>query len=988
MKIQRSYIALLLIITLLSLTAYAQPLEYSTPTYGKNLVEKGNFSDIAGNPSADNILKLRMMNIIQGSAGTRYNPRASLTKQEAATCIIRMIDKENEALEKAAAMAKAGTKANYLADNYAIGYIEEAIAQGIINNEDLREMETLTKAQTDAIESQVIAEAKKQWMTLAQRDALREEKIAAAKLQNKNMKSYISRQDLALWLSRALDLEEIPQKDINIIYGYSDYNSIKSNRLSAVETLLQKDIIQGASKDKYNPTGDIKRSEAADIFSKAITDYPEISGITIGTARLTGINNTYKTELSGIQQGNTYTMENFDGGEFSITTQGTDTFPVIHNGKVYDHNILRRGDTIEYAIRDGQMLYGALGIYGFVQGNLSYYDGKDLIRIEDGQKKITELNISPRSMITALGIPAKTQSLIVGQPVKALYRGNNLIQLDIMESVDYYDNVEYIDGIIKYMDINGKIIKLEDYDGNMRTYGLDDRVEVTINDYYERIENLSNGQDATFEIAGRAVKSIKAFAAPGQEVAKEYLAVLRVREVDGNNIKVTPMEDRENPRIFKTDGFTSLTYLGYPIKLYNIKVGDLVKIKSNENDKNRADSIELMTKRQRVEKVYKANILNTLPTERSLALSNIHTYSYPDWVKINNESTFPIKGDVDIYKDGRKLKLEDLDKQRGMEAYIVTVNDFGQETIAKITLKSVSEDSVFSGYFDTEWTTDTIQLADGQKISFDNGTIIIKDRRLLDTSDLTYNEEAFIIKNKLQGGSNYAALISLENANGFDYRNVVRGYIHDMGEDNFSLESYADLINNQWNYYYDGENYFYVSKDSKILDNVVKNSYITRDTFLESRYWEKNRTYNRDAYTVHDPSLYMDEKGPHYKKCRYKSQHMLTYAVINEDGEAIAINIYKRDSGLGRENMNFTENLKSGEVLESNSTYSQLTLTDVKEYSNFYNQWQPTGSKDIINLANSIIIKNDRVITQGDLSPGDKIYAITDQNKGIIIFVE
>ena len=219
---------------------------------------------------------------------------------------------------------------------------------------------------------------------------------------------------------------------------------------------------------------------------------------------------------------------------------------------------------------------------------------------------------------------------------------------------------------------------------------------------------------------------------------------------------------------FKTDILTSLTYLGYPIKLHNIKVGDLVKI--NADRTQRAESIELMTKRQRVEKIYKAKILNILPTEYRLALSDVQTYKYPDWEKINSEKTFPIKRDTEIYKDGRELKLEDLDKQRGVEAYIATVNDFGQETIAKITLKSVSEDSVYSGSIGTEWTTNTIKLSDGQKLAFDEGTIIIKDRRLLDTSDLTYNKEAFLVKNKLPGGQNFAALISLENANGFDYR--------------------------------------------------------------------------------------------------------------------------------------------------------------------------------------------------------------------------
>lgn len=962
MKHKKSYMALVLTITILSLMITPQPLRaqeplYSAPPYGKALVEKGSFSDIGQSPFADNILKLRMMGIILGSAGTRYNPGASSTRQEAAAYIIRVINKEKEALEKGAAMAKDNRKPDYIADNWAVGYIEEAIAQGIITKDDMRKMETLTKGQTDAIESQVKAEAKKKWMTLAQRDALRNEKIAAAMLQNKNMKNSISREDLALWLFRALELTEMPQKDINLIY-------------------------------KYNPLGSIKREEAADILVKSIAAYPEISGITIGTARITAINKNYKTGQTGTQHDTNYTMENFDGTQFSIAAYGTDTFPVIQRGKVFDNNILKEGDTVEYAAKDGQVLYGALGIYGFVQGILSYRDEKGIIRIEDSEKKLIELKTDPHTLITAMGQPAQDKSLIVGQPVKALYQKDTITHLDIMESVDYYDDLEYIDGIIKYIDKEGKTIKFEDYDGNMRTYGLDDRVIVTINDYYEKIDSLSTEQDAAFEIAGRLVKAIKAFAIPAREQSKEYLAVLRVREAEGDTIKVTPLEDKQNPMSFKTGNLTSITYLGYPIKLYNIKVGDLVKIKANDDDPQKARSIELMTKRQRVEKVYKGRILNTLPTEYKLALRDVQTYKYPDWVKINSEKTLPLKRDVEIYKDGVKLSLKDLDKQIGVEAYIVTVNDFNLETIAKITLKSVSEDSVFSGSFGTEWTTNTIQLADGQKLLFDEGTIIIKDRRLLDTSDLIYNKEAFVVKNKLTGGKNFAALISLENANGFDYRNVVRGYIHDMGEDNFSLESYANMINNQWDYYYDDENYFYLSKDSKILDNVVKNSFITKDTFLESRYWEKNRTYNRDAYTIHDPSLFMDDKGPHYKKCRYKSYHMLAYAVVNEDGEAIALNIYKRDGGLGRENANFTENLKSGEVEETNSLYTQLILTDVKEYSSLYDRWQPTGSKDVINTVNSIIIKNEQVVNLSDLVPGDKIYAVTDKNNGILIFAE
>ncbi len=992
---QKSLISL--IITIAMITSLFTPVTaqaYTTPAYGNTLVEKGGFTDISQTPSPENILKLRMMGVVQGNAGSKYNPAAPLTYQEAAIYLIRILGKDEDAIKKGEAIAARQGRTDYLADTWAVGYMEEAIAQGIWTNADLREMEALTKGEEDAIEAQVIAQAKKEWMTIAKRDALRAEKISNAKMQKKNMRRAIPRQELALMLFRVLKHDVLPQIDINAIYGYNDWNAVKPSRLTAVETLLQKNILPPASKDNYSPNGSISRAATADLLCKIIMDYPSISNIKTDIGRLTQISDSYNPEISGTQKDLLYTMERFDGTEFTIRISGKEAFPVIQKSNLRDHKALNVGDTVEYAIRDDKILYAALDIYSFVQGKLSYCDEKGTVRIEDNQKNITELKTGLNTIFTAQGKPAKEESLIVSQPVKALYNKNGIItHFDIMEPVDYYDNMEYIDGIIKYIDNIGKIIKFEDYDGNLRTYGLDDRTIVTINDYYETVDKLHTEQDATFEINGRTVKNIKAFTAYTADAPKEYAAVLRVREVDGDEITLTRPEDRQNPMKFKTDTYTSMTYLGYPIKLHNIKVGDLVKINSDKN--HHAESIELMSKRQRVEKIYKAKILNILPTEFSLALSDVQTYKYPGWEKINNEKTFPVKRDTEIYKDGRELQLGDLTKQKGVEAYIATVSDFGQETIAKITLKSVSEDSVYSGTIGTEWTTNTIKLADGQKLAFDEGTIIIKDRRLLDTSDLSYNKEAFLVKNKLPGGQNFAALISLENANGFDYRNVVRGYIHDMGEDNFSLESYAQLANNQWNYYYDDEVYYYVSKDTKILDNVVENSYITRDTFLASRYWEKKEKENTfappnyNAYTIHDPAQYSGDKGPHYEKCKIKSQHMLAYAMINEDGEAIALNIYKRDGNLGKENITFKENYISGEVESTNEVFTQLTLNDVKKYSNFDDEWKPSRVKETINTEKAMIIKNDRVINLSDLTPGEKIYAIMDSDtRGIMIFVE
>ncbi len=986
----KTILLIILILSQLITIAMAQTI-LTLPSYGKSLTAKALFTDIGQVQNPENILKLRLMGIIQGNAGSKYNPTAALSYQEAATYLVRAIGQDESAVEKGQAIiARQGTT-DYLSDSWALGYMEEALAKGILTRNDLREMESLSPAEENAIDAQVTAEAKKDWMTIARREALRAEKITNAKLQKKNMRKAIPRQDLALWILRALKLENLAASEINAIYAYNDWQNIKSRNLPAVETLLQKNILAPASQSSYKPNGSISRTAAADILIKLIKEYPEIFQIEAGIARLTEIKQNYDTKITGVEKGLLYIMEDFYGEEFSLFIEDSNTFPIIQKDKIHNHKILNIGDTLEYATKDDKILYASLGVFNFVQGKISYLDKKGKIAIEDNQKNITELEIGLNTVLTSLGQPIRDESLIVSQPVKAIYNKNNIIShLEVTEPVDYYDNVEYIDGFIKYIDPQGKIIKFEDYDGNLRTYGLDDRIIVSINDYYESLDKLHSEQDAVFEINGRIVKNIKAFTAYTPDMPQEYKSVLRVREVNGDEITLTRPEDRLNPMVFKTDSQTLITYLGSPIKIHNIKIGDTVKIKTDKD--HRAETVELMTKRYRIEKIYKARILNTLPTEDRLALIDVQSYKYPDWEQINSEKTFPLKRDVEIYKDGKKLKPSDLDKQKNVEAYIATVNDFGRETIAKITLKSVSEDSVYSGSIATEWTSNTLKLSSGEKLAFDEGTIVIKDRRLLDTSDLTYNKEAFLVKNKLPGGQNFAALISLENANGFDYRNVVRGYIHDMGEDNFSLESIAYLINNDWDYLYDGEEYYYVSKDTKILDNVVEKAFISRDKFLESRYWEwKEKGFpppNYNKYTIHHPDQYAD-KGPHYEKCKIKSQHMLAYAMINEDGEAIAINIYKRDPNLGKENINFTESYVSGEVVSANELFTQLTLSDTKRYNSFHNQWEPSSVRESINTEKAIIIKNDRVVTLGDLTAGDKIYAIIDREaKGIMIFAE
>ncbi len=951
----------------------AEALYYGT-TNGADIISTGGFTDISTSTVKDNILKLRLLNIVDGTTGRSFNPQNNITRQEALSYLVKAVNKGEDAKKRQEAFEAGTTKPTFASATWAVGAVEQALADGIINQTEINKMGELSTAQLTAIDESVNQATKNNWkITTAEKDVLKAQKIQDAQKSNKNMQRAATRQELAIWTARAFNITPIIGQDLNKLYKYTDWKNVKAEYIPYIEALLQQGILSGATATGFSPGGNVTRAQAAAIIEGAINKYPDKLKLKFGTGRVKGI--LVGSSISGdsLKYDMTYELEDFDGAVTNIKIRDGENLPIISDGRLLGNHILKEGDTIEYAIRDEkEALYGRLGGISFINGNLNYIDEQGNVRVEDSNNNISEMKLNDATLVTVLGKPSDQRALIVGQPVKALYKNGTASYIDIQEPMNNsYGNIT-LEGTIKYIDKEGKTIKIEDYDGNIRLFALGDRVGVTINNYTENMNSLVSEQDAVFDIEGRKVVGINAYLYnAADESVKAFAANGRVRKVTSDSIIISPSNDSKNDVTYKLDYLTLVSSMGMGSRVNEIKVGDQVIIKGTAGNKERADQISIVSKRAKIYNVYKAKIMNTLPSENKIALSEVYTYKYTDWVKADEEKTLPLKGEADIYRDGVKVPLNKLDTLKGSEVYLVTTKEFGNEQIAKLTFKSGSEDELYSSSMAVRWADNIIKFDDGGMLKFDDGSIIIKDRRLLDTTDLAYNKEAFVIKNRTRDGSSVVSLLSMENVNAFDQRTIVKGYIYDMGEDYFTLKSISTLTNNTWDYESDAEENYYISMDIKLRDNVVQSGFISKETFLNSRY----KPY---TYTMHAPENHTSSSH----------NHMLAYAIVGENDEVIALNIAKKDNKMEKETITHTENLMSGEAVSTNSTYSQLKITEVREYSDFYGNWQVAKNELTINTAKAVILKGDKNITLDEIQPGDQIYAVTDQNNALIVFVE
>jgi len=332
--------------------------------------------------------------------------------------------------------------------------------------------------------------------------------------------------------------------------------------------------------------------------------------------------------------------------------------------------------------------------------------------------------------------------------------------------------------------------------------------------------------------------------------------------------------------------------------------------------------------------VYKGKFGTINDVQRSLSLLNVYSLESNGWYNYQTGKVLDISAnDIEYFNEGRQISLDYAKRylnSDNYEVYVVTSNDYGYEKVEKVTFRN-GRDSVLD-YSTISYTNglDYIKLLNNSKnVGIDEGTIVIKNGKLVESSSVMAPDYVQVILN----GSN-AAIVNVEQEPNNDALSIFRGRIAKIDEyQSFQVQSHAVLKDMEW-IYSPIPRIFNLSYNTKIYD---ENGIIPFDEFI--------------SYT--DISK-VDE----------------VYTIIAEGTTANVIvkNPYAKEG-------------VKGQIVDINDT--EIMLKDVLSYSSDDEKWSELSYRNnyaIMNvIENSIVIKNNNIVDLEDIRIGDTIKVLTTE---------
>jgi hypothetical protein len=984
-------IALFMLLTLLPTGIQSADTVYSGMPNGDAIIKNASFTDILGNVNTDNILRMAVYSAINEYGNTKYRPNDFATKQDILADLVRVVGKQDAAVAAGEALKLQNPNLSTV-DAYIAGHIEIAKSSGIITAQEIDAMAVLTKAEVTAIEKQVAAIAQKNWkMTKLERDNL----IISMKKQKSNdkaLKTAATREQAAVWTAKALGLEPVKNEKTMEIYGYKDWKTIGTPSIPYIEAIHRSGIIKGETAANYVPKGKIKRGDLATMLSKTADSSLAALELTKGYGKVTSRVTTKDINPYSQKSTTDIAILTPEGETLNIKAVQNQSVPVIKSGKVGNESLIQNNDIVEYTLtKDNKVLLLQVGKLKELKGKfVSYNPVLGLINMTDTTGKAYQFKLDPNTVTTAQKVPININNTVGNTPATAIYEGNTLRALDLDVSSDKINNQEIAVKIL-FADSLGGVIKVEDEDQNRQYYNLTEDADIYINDELQGIEAIGFDQDAVLKVADNRVSEIRIYTdLPIEEEPYTQIVTGRVREIVGNNLFISPdgASDAQNSYILGSN--VPIIKDKQNVNKYKLQPGERVKIYVDSTMGDYVSRIEIQGSGVNIANLYKGDIKDVLPTTGEIILSNVYTYGYFDWEKQGDYIKYKLSNDAELYNGNSLIDLSKLKDSIGKTIYAVSKDSYGDEEIVQGVLKDGYEDSTYKKINDVKFTASQVTLSDGRILDYVKGSIIIKDGKLMDSSDLKKDAAAFIIQNKGVTGARTAPIISLDSFTGLGGFTISKGYLHTMGEDYFTIESGFKLSNNSWEKYL-GFTY-QLNDDTFIYDNVVQTAAISADKFAESRYKPYTYTWPNYIDSNYGEDFHQDDKYhknyKQYNGSSYYHEHSLLYTVTDEYGNAVGVNIYTKDIDQFKPDKQHTERISSGKINSIDSDNFMITINNAMEFSPLYQEWKPTTVSVPLDTTKAVILKDGKPVDLGDLTTEDRVYAVSINGIAVLILAE
>ncbi len=493
-------------------------------------------------------------------------------------------------------------------------------------------------------------------------------------------------------------------------------------------------------------------------------------------------------------------------------------------------------------------------------------------------------------------------------------------------------------------------ITIKNTEGRMTTLRMDSTAVLSINGLLVSINAFKTGMEVEADVQFRRVSELRGTSAatPGAINSREKVVTGTVNQVDKSGKYLSLRLDQGQERTYylneKTEIFkgTNLSDLSVLFE------GDRVKLTFSEYDTNFIDSIEVNEQGTHIQGLYKGTIQQIDPINRKIILKNQKMFLNWLWqpLQANSISSYTYSSKIPIYVGDQQIDRDRLRHYANHEVYVVTVNQFGKEIIEKMVIKRTNERTFYESMRAVNSAVKWVELTNAGKLRYHDGTILIRNGRIVDSKSLYASGTAFVVTDGVTK-SQYANVVHVSN-DGFQSPNLANHQLY-----------YGKV---------------YATSPYKVMLSHAK--------VLSNNYWQNVSapllTFSNDTTVVEDSRNSVLKVLPSENEVSDRVGQYGYFYVAN--GHIRALHIIGKD---------LPATLVSVGRVESVQRFNPAVIS-VRNVSQWQQEsWRETGSISSMNIEQATIIKAGKIISPKDLQVGDRLYLLHESHvKGRVLLVD
>lgn len=315
-----------------------------------------------------------------------------------------------------------------------------------------------------------------------------------------------------------------------------------------------------------------------------------------------------------------------------------------------------------------------------------------------------------------------------------------------------------------------KSVTLKNSAGKTATFNLANTSKYYINSTLTTIDGFKAGMSVTIKVnLGKITEMRGSTNVEGGSIVENSKQVTGVvTQIDPNGLQLRVKIDGSSTKNYSVTNNTEVFKGNSSVDLSTLYVGDRVRLKFATANTSRIAEITIMSTANMVAELYKAD-LNTVNTNKNtLNVKNAHPLL--NWrfgtVKTKTQATFNFTNSTSIYVGNKKISKSQLKKYNNSELYFVTKTQFSKEVIDKIIVLAKNERTFYQPITSVNLGVNTLQLKNSLKLNYHNGSILIRNGRLVEP-------EGLIALDLAQNPISTTAFVLTDGAIKSDYAHIV-----------------------------------------------------------------------------------------------------------------------------------------------------------------------------------------------------------------------